>query len=91
MAFMLLCDKENLRRTNRKMRSKTVETSVAASTVKPDKEGFVKGRDGEGNPIKGKIRGESLVARKMREKKEREEKEAHEKRLNAAKGRKRRR
>ena len=70
MAFMLLCDKKNLRKENKKVRTAEITTSEVKSTIKPDKDGFVKGRDEQGNPIKAKIRGESLVRRLKREEEE---------------------
>ena len=65
MVFMLLADKGNLRRGSRN-RTRLV------GFVAPDKDGFVAGRDVDGNPMKATIGGESLAARLTREAAEKE-------------------
>ena len=72
MAFMLLADKANLRAGSR--RRKMVSSGEASAMGKTE-DGFIKGRDAQGNPIKGKILGESLASRLVREEKERLKKE----------------
>ena len=60
--FMLLADKNNLRAGP--VKTKSVPTLEAISM---SKDGFVKGRAGDGTPIKAKIGGKSLARRLMEE------------------------
>lgn len=46
---------------------------LPAYAVTTDKDGYVKGRDRHGNPIRAKIKGESLASRLIREQREQQE------------------
>lgn len=78
---MLLADKTNLR--SRDQRSKKVESMAVVGMAK---DGVIRGRDKDGNPIVGKVTGQSLAGRLKAE--------ADERRMNEKehqKGRRRRR
>lgn len=73
--FFLLCEMEILS-DGRQGRVITVASEQAA--VSTDADGWVKGRDEQGNPIRGQILGESLCSRITRQ--EQAKKEAESKR-----------
>ena len=52
-------------------RTQTRGSLVAASEIKPDKDGLVKGRTADNKPIKARIGGKSLARRLMEEEEER--------------------
>jgi hypothetical protein len=52
-------------------RVEKVEAWQATAVLKPDADGTVAGRDADGNPIRGRIGGESLARRLIREAEER--------------------
>lgn len=68
--FMLLTDSKFLRGSASRRTSKVSTNDLAATA----KDGKIQGRDRDGNPIVGRIRGKSL-ARELMEKKQREEAE----------------
>jgi hypothetical protein len=68
-----VCDIEILKRGTGIESTKKMDPREVASTLQPDKEGFIKGRAADGTPIKAKMGGKSLV-RMMREKQEAEAK-----------------
>lgn len=62
MIFMLLCDKANLRSRGLRLRDmETLQVSVIA------KDGLIRGRDRDGNPIMAGISGKSLARQMMEE------------------------
>ena len=67
-----LCDIEILKKEVGS-RTESVQPLGAMGSIKPDEEGFIKGRAADGTPIKGRIRGKSL-ARELMEKAEEERK-----------------
>ena len=67
-----LCDIDILKK-DVGSRTESVKTLNAIGSIKPDKDGFIKGRAADGTLIKGRIRGKSL-AREMMEKAEEERK-----------------
>jgi hypothetical protein len=71
-----LCDTEILKRKTG-YRTKTMESAFAVGALKPDKDGYIKGRDADGNPIlkKMKVGGMSLNRRLMLEAEEQKKKE----------------
>lgn len=60
MIFMLLADIDNLRSRGVRRRQKVVSGAEASRFVGTD--GYVKGRDKDGKPIKGKITGKSRAS-----------------------------
>ena len=72
--FMLLTDRKNLK--SKGVASKSFTPSESSALLKPDADGFIKGRTADGQPMKARIGGRSLASR-MRE--EMERKEAKEK------------
>lgn len=82
--YFCLCEKKVLRRGAKRTTKYTgIEMAAYANA---DKDGFIKGRDAKGRPMKAKIKGESVVQRIMRE-----EAEAKAKAEEAEKGKKKRR
>ena len=73
MIFMLLADIDNLRSRDVRRRQKTVTGAEAG--LMADADGFIKGRDAEGNPIKGKVTGKSVASRLAEKARLRREKE----------------
>lgn len=80
--FMLLADKKLLR----KGKGRVVKAEAFEAT--PDEDGYIKGRDKDGNPMKAKIGGESLASRLAREHAE-EQKEKEKKKNKRRRRRKR--
>ena len=75
---MMFAKRKELRKTEKRRTTKL--TSLQASQlVTPDKDGFVKGRDKDGNPIKGKVyTGKSVTRQLMEAKALREAQEQNE-------------
>ena len=69
-----LCDMEILKRKTG-FRTEKMDGASVKGTLKPDEEGFFRGRDKDGNPIKGRIRGKSLNRQLMEEAEARKAKE----------------
>jgi len=67
-----LCDMEILKKKVGE-RTENVKALGGLAKIKPDKDGFIRGRAADGTPIKGRIRGKSL-ARELMEKAEEERK-----------------
>lgn len=64
-----LCDKDVLKREVGK-RTEKMESAGAMGSIKQNKDGMIRGRDKDGNVIRGKIRGKSL-AKELTEREER--------------------
>ncbi len=62
MIYMLLVDRKLLRSKDGVRSRKVLPLNVAAKT---DKDGMIKGRAGDGTPIKGRIVGKSLARQLM--------------------------
>lgn len=69
-------------------RTSVVNATMAASELKPDQDGFVRGRAADGTPIKAKIGGKSLARRLMEAEEERKRLEAMTPRERRAEARK---
>lgn len=72
-----LCDKKILKQEVGE-RTATIKSEAIVGMTTPDKDGFIRGRDKDGNPIKGKFRGKSL-ARELMEKEEQKKKRSRKK------------
>lgn len=60
-------------------RTATASALHAIGAVKPDKDGLLAGRDRDGNPIKGRVRGVSVARQLMNAKKARDAKQRKDK------------
>jgi len=69
-------------------RTKQFEGKSALGVLKPDENGYVKGRDAQGNPIKGRMGGKSLARQLMEQKQARKEEEVRKKKRKRRRGRK---
>lgn len=86
--YFCVADKKILRSGN----SRTDKyTSEQTASIASDKEGNIKGRDKDGNPLNLKMEGESLARRLMREEAEKAAQEAAKKRDSKKRRRRRRR
>jgi len=68
-------------------RTKSFDGKAALGVVKPDEDGYIKGRDAKGNPIKAKIGGKSLARRLMEEEQARKEATASDRKRRRSKKR----
>jgi len=86
--YFLLCESEILKK-DVGQRTTEMKSLGTFAGLKRDEEGFVKGRDADGNPIKAKIYGKSL-ARRLKEEAEEKARQEALKKMKESRKRKRR-
>ena len=70
--FMLLADRKVLRSVTR---TRTMKVDSLDASLRPDNDGFIRGRAADGTPIKGKVGGTSKAARLIEAAQERKKQE----------------